>query len=70
MRPVTPTTTIVGTLTVAATTLIVVVMQRQFRAIKRLFCEVLKIERAQLKILAEDVGPDTTGPNPILRAVK
>ncbi len=70
MRPVKPTVTVVGTLAVAATTVIVVVMQRQFQAVKKLLRSIMKIERAQLQILADEAGPDPTGPNPILQVVK
>lgn len=69
MRSVKPTLTVVGTTAVAVTT-VVVLMQRQFRSMRRLFREVLKIERAQLEYLADEGGPDNTGPRPILRIVK
>lgn len=64
-----PTLTVVGTiaLAVAAVTLL---MQRQFRALRQLIREVLTIERAQLKHLADEQEPNTTGPQPIMRIVK
>lgn len=64
-----PTLTVVGTIALAVTAAIVL-MQRQFSAMRQLVREVLKIERAQLKYLADEQGPDPTGPQPIMRIVK
>ncbi len=69
MSPVKSTAAVVGTIAVASVT-IAVLIEKHFRAVKQLLGNLMKIERAQLQILTEENGPDTTGPNPVLRAVK
>lgn len=64
-----PTAAVIGTIVLAATTVIIIV-EKRFRTVKELIGNLVKIERAQLKILADEAGPNPTGPNPVLHVVK
>jgi hypothetical protein len=69
LSPVKSTAAVVGAIAIASAT-IAVLIERHFRAVKKLLGNLMKIERAQLQILTEEKGPDTTGPQPVLRVVK
>jgi hypothetical protein len=69
LSPVKSTATVVGAIAIASAT-IAILIEKHFRAVKQLLSHLMKIERAQLQILTEEKGPDTTGPHPVLRVVK
>ena len=70
MRPVKSPAAVIGTIVIAVTTLAIVIMQKQFRAVKKLLSGLMKIEKAQLQILTKEAETDPTGPNPMLHVVK
>jgi hypothetical protein len=69
LSPAKPTAVVVGAIAIASAT-IAILIEKQGRAVKQLLSHLMKIERAQLQILTEEKGPDSTGPNPVLRVVK